>query len=480
MISNRDIRSLRVLDLWLDFIDTEETIPLFEKAAREYSLPTLSAVDWAMVPDHIRMIARDGDLSPFKTWSTTDPFVQTLDWLLENNERGLLRRCFELQLELILSESIQSNGSDLLQALLNFLSQAPLLSISFVKLGDWRCLKPGLRSIMMNRARDVLEGIILATNTMQNLVIAPFRRILSYLAHMSLEDVGRLIEKMCLTVRDPEVALDLLGSLETESSRLLVGRPKNVQHYLRNLIGIALDSIDEAYQSQKPRDELLSLKKAQEEGIVWSTPRIDVPTTGAFRLHDHVRLTAASRPSNDSATQPYSMDALVQNSEQGRVEFRCLHPLPVFLEECSWRVVNCGSFVTGQTMLDALYLFASEAETQCALHDLLLGLPDTLLQSTLCAQPYSARPDLNRSQNQAIQVSLTRALTCWWGPPGTGKTHTIVALLQELLQDVEERRVLVTAPTHNAVDNVLRKYVHEMSKRQTISTEPVRVTTDVS
>lgn len=174
------------------------------------------------------------------------------------------------------------------------------------------------------------------------------------------------------------------------------------------------------------------------------------------------------------------MDALVEASEPGRVEFRCLHPLPPFVEDCSWKVKNCGSFVTCKTMLDALSIFASQTESCCKIHDQLLGLAKFEPESGPSSQAYAGRSDLNESQNKAVEVSLASSLTCLWGPPGTGKTHTIVVLLQELLQDLGERRILVTAPTHNAVDNVLRKFLNESSQGKDTFVEPIRVTTEVS
>lgn len=173
------------------------------------------------------------------------------------------------------------------------------------------------------------------------------------------------------------------------------------------------------------------------------------------------------------------MDALVEASEPGRVEFRCLHPLPPFVEDCSWKVKNCGSFVTCKTMLDALSIFASQTESCCKIHDQLLGLAKFEPESGPSSQAYAGRSDLNESQNKAVEVSLASSLTCLWGPPGTGKTHTIVVLLQELLQDLGERRILVTAPTHNAVDNVLRKFLNESSQGKDTFVEPIRVTTEV-
>lgn len=406
--------------------------------------------------------------------------MDTLDWLLERDERGLLRRIFEYLLENSKSDSMHMNLSELLRALLKFVRKAPFLSLTFARTGNWDDLKPNLRIILVNGVPKLLEAIVLAANVVQELSIPPFRAILSRLSHMPLEDLGLLIEKIAVVVRSPEIALDLLlESLESDSSRFLIGRPKNAEYYLRNLIGVALDHIDEAAQSQMRLQNLLDLRKGEEEGIVSSNLRIDLPSASRFKQQDHVRLTTASSPSNVPIKQFYSMDALVEVSQPGHVEFRCLHPLPPFLEECSWKVTNCGSFVTCKTMFNALSSFATQTESCCKIHDQLLGLSRPESKSDPNNQTYAGRKDLNQSQNLAIQISLASVLTCLWGPPGTGKTHTIVVLLQELLQDLGEKRILVTAPTHNAVDNVLRKFLKESDPERETFIEPVRVTTDV-
>lgn len=469
------------MDLWLDFIDTEEIVPLFEKEAREYAVPKLSTTDWSTVPEHLRAIARDNDFSPFMVFESIEPCMDTLNWLLERDERGLLRRSFEYLLENSKSDSMHMDLSELFRALLTFVRKAPFLSLTFASVGNWDDLKPNLRLILVNAAPRLLEAIVLAANVVQELSIAPFRNILSRLTYMPLEDLGPLIEKIAVAVRSPEIALDLLlETLGSESSRLLIGRPKNAQHYLRNLIGVALEHIDEADQSQTRLQNLLELAKGDEEGIVTSNLRIDLPFASRFKQQDHVRLTTASAPSNVPTKQVYSLDALVEASEPGHVEFRCLHPLPLFFEECSWTVKNCGSFVTCKTIFNALSSFATQTESCCEIHDQLLGLAKPDSESDPNIQAYVERSDLNKSQNKAIKVSLASALTCLWGPPGTGKTHTIVVLLQELLKDLKGRRILVTAPTHNAVDNVLRKFLKESSPETGTFVEPVRVTTDVS
>lgn len=64
---------------------------------------------------------------------------------------------------------------------------------------------------------------------------------------------------------------------------------------------------------------------------------------------------------------------------------------------------------------------------------------------------------LNRNQREAVM----KAVTCneyhlIQGPPGTGKTH-VLALIATLLAEVKGERVLITAPTHLAINNALAK-----------------------
>ncbi|MFW6028595.1 MAG: AAA domain-containing protein, partial [bacterium] len=66
------------------------------------------------------------------------------------------------------------------------------------------------------------------------------------------------------------------------------------------------------------------------------------------------------------------------------------------------------------------------------------------------------RPSLNEQQRAAVIGALsTPHVFCVQGPPGTGKTTVICELVQQLIARGE--RVLLAAPTHVAVDEVLRR-----------------------
>ena len=101
-------------------------------------------------------------------------------------------------------------------------------------------------------------------------------------------------------------------------------------------------------------------------------------------------------------------------------------------------------------------------------HDSRLGvLRDVLLakQPPFFA-PDAARPDLtaagiaslNPSQRAAIQFVFTaRDVAIIHGPPGTGKTTTLVALIRQIIRRGET--VLAVAPSNLAVDNLLERLI---------------------
>ena len=86
------------------------------------------------------------------------------------------------------------------------------------------------------------------------------------------------------------------------------------------------------------------------------------------------------------------------------------------------------------------------------------------------AVPAEAADDLHLTPSQAAAwrtIASSRA-TAVWGPPGTGKTHFLAALVLGVcaprggfgLRRLRRRlRVLISAMTHTAIDNVLRKIV---------------------
>lgn len=65
--------------------------------------------------------------------------------------------------------------------------------------------------------------------------------------------------------------------------------------------------------------------------------------------------------------------------------------------------------------------------------------------------------DVDESQRGAIHASLTQDLTFIWGPPGTGKTHTLARLIA--IAALSGKRVNATSIANVAVDQLARRVV---------------------
>lgn len=65
-------------------------------------------------------------------------------------------------------------------------------------------------------------------------------------------------------------------------------------------------------------------------------------------------------------------------------------------------------------------------------------------------------PSLNDSQREAVKFALaSREVALIHGPPGTGKTHTLVELILQLLK--QNLRILVCGPSNISVDNIVER-----------------------
>lgn len=78
---------------------------------------------------------------------------------------------------------------------------------------------------------------------------------------------------------------------------------------------------------------------------------------------------------------------------------------------------------------------------------------EAVQHQTVSGKPRFANPHLNESQQQAVMaVTENEQLLIIHGPPGTGKTTTLVEAILQLVNAGE--KVLVSAPSNTAVDNI--------------------------
>jgi hypothetical protein len=483
VISNRDTESMRVLDQWLSYIDTEEIFPLFEKVEAEYSISKLEDTDWNEYPPTVVAIVRDKNLTQMGELDSIQDLRTALSLLTTCNEKSQLQNTFAEALALEASSSFAIEPKILALTLLDYLQNAIYLIPIYFKSPTWKRHKLELEGPFTALAPTLLQHLILAENELGQFIRPSIAILLQELESISLQNFAELIELIALTFRSAEAALDmLLGDLEPVVPRLLAGRPIVVRQFASSLFGIALDHIDEASSNSKVEKECLKLStEDQKDGftVVKSTLRVDSQTSGSLKIGDHVRLTVSNPPQNAPLAKPFSMDALVLSADTGVATFRCLHSPPPYVEDCAWNITQCGSFVTSKTSFDALTTFYCQREACCRIYGQLLGSPDTAQNKHLTAHlPVTRVESLNESQNAALAASIDHSLTFIWGPPGTGKSHTIICILLQLLEVLPKSRFLITAPTHNAIDNLLRRYVDNTAAKDP-SVRPVRVSTQV-
>ena len=72
--------------------------------------------------------------------------------------------------------------------------------------------------------------------------------------------------------------------------------------------------------------------------------------------------------------------------------------------------------------------------------------------------------NIDTSQKEAISFALSSTISLIHGPPGTGKTTTLAELIYQAVTNYE-LRILVTAPSNVAVDNVLERLVTMQQQR---------------
>ncbi|GAA5937663.1 uncharacterized protein JCM15063_002082 [Sporobolomyces koalae] len=102
---------------------------------------------------------------------------------------------------------------------------------------------------------------------------------------------------------------------------------------------------------------------------------------------------------------------------------------------------------------------SSPPPVQSPLYSVLLGVASPTLDQTNDAlkkdniKYFDSR--LNESQKEAIEFALrSNEVAAIWGPPGTGKTQTLVELVRQLVL-VQGLRVLVCGASNLSVDNIL-------------------------
>ncbi|MGM0369616.1 MAG: IGHMBP2 family helicase [Bacillota bacterium] len=113
--------------------------------------------------------------------------------------------------------------------------------------------------------------------------------------------------------------------------------------------------------------------------------------------------------------------------------------------------------ITFQRMLDALAKIRDATGRLAELKDKLLGFSELSFSEQPDLDFYNSQ--LNQTQQEAVESALAADdFFLIHGPPGTGKTTTIIEILQQGIQS--EERILATADSNTAVDNIVERLVN--------------------
>ncbi|KAK7923925.1 hypothetical protein PG985_005979 [Apiospora marii] len=84
------------------------------------------------------------------------------------------------------------------------------------------------------------------------------------------------------------------------------------------------------------------------------------------------------------------------------------------------------------------------------------SIPSSLTSGPECAGIEWIDPTLNNSQKDAIRFAMaSKEIALIHGPPGTGKTHTLIELILQMVK--RNLRILVCGPSNISVDNIVER-----------------------
>jgi len=178
---------------------------------------------------------------------------------------------------------------------------------------------------------------------------------------------------------------------------------------------------------------------------------LETPSGNPYKLYDISLATSSDKlVLNGECTLAYDGGeqlATITAINRDRLTLRCVSNVPA--GSSGLKLVIYPWFLYEKLLL-ALEALPTSADFQATSALTLFGKLAPRLHNSPDAAPC---PELNASQQRAVQLCCDSNVSFVWGPPGSGKTKTLSHIVIELL--AQGHRVLLTSTTNSAIDQAL-------------------------
>lgn len=246
-----------------------------------------------------------------------------------------------------------------------------------------------------------------------------------------------------------------------------------MQHFekLLELLKIEKDEDQRQYHNQMI---LTPLNERKKKGVSWYPVVIKDTEVGSGENY-YLSMERTTELDQNHSFQVGDMVSLFNNTNSKQAKKAAISGVITYIKKNTMRVgfsvdelpewVEYGSLgvdllfdaVTYKEMGEAIrQVVKTEDPRVMALRDVLIGKKKAQFLSKEELPEYYQVAALNNSQNEAIQNILrAKDVAIIHGPPGTGKTTTMVSAVKMTLE--REKQVLVTAPSNTAVDLLTKR-----------------------
>jgi hypothetical protein len=492
VISNRDRVAHQLFDLWFEHVPTENVVRRFAREVHHYERNSLKDVDWE---EHLVFVpyftSRDLALwAPEYLGSRPLAEIEALmSFCIHYHQEDDLFTAFKV---LITIDPMPLDP--IIRQIESYPPLAFALLHTYPPTDDFN-----MPDSITRLAFPILQGIIKSANEQGMACLVVLEKVARTIGSMSIEHYLKLLMLASCCIRSKQIVQEVL--LVLSDGRREYSEDTAVSRYvIKHSLAVAADRTEEAAdtcpcddrgrprkQRTPPSQTTLSFDREKPNHL---KAMIRIDARSAVRLHSHVRLQAASKTTNEWTDAPI-IDGLVVGAPKGEYIIETMYPPPPEVERMDWNMYDAGSTATAQAMIDALQRLAQQGEDCCQYVSSIVGSDTGPVVSPLDEDeddpqlPADVITNLNDSQAGSVRLCDRSQLSLIWGPPGTGKTTVVVQILRRLLQSLDlsndETKILMTASTHNAVDNVLERFIQDNSKDHFLADEQIlRVATDIS